>query len=191
MTSGAQIMANKFPFKISAAFVALLFCALFFGFPVKSTVKAGDITGGEIAPHVNIAAFHALHGQENFKFPKHINGDNILNSLAGKAQFIFINHTAGLKDGDVIMTGSDVLRDNSGHFEDFGVDCQLSVHIKNNDVTLAGVCTFLMVDQDRREIEHKGIVPPHTLHPNQDWVLVYYNAEDGIAIYADQEVGLE
>jgi len=184
-------MVNKFPFKISAAFVALLFCALFVGFPVKSTVKAGDITGGKIAPHVNIAAFHALHGQENFKFPERIKTDNILSSLAGKAQFIFINHTAGLEDGDVIMTSNDVLRDNSGHFADFGVDCQLSVHIKNNDVTLAGACTFLMVDQDFREIEHRGIIPLHTLQPNQGWTLVYYNAEDGIAVYANQEVGLE
>jgi len=176
---------------LNTAVAVLLAGGLFFGLPVKSTIKAGDITGGVKAPHMNIAAFHKVHGQEGFKYPEHIKGDDILSPMKGKAQYIFLNHTAGLKDGDVITIASDVLRDNAAHFEDFGVDCQLSVHLKGSDVSLAGMCQFLMVDQDHREIEHKGIVKPVTLHDGQGWVLIYYNEEDGIAIYANEEIGTE
>jgi len=154
-------------------------------------VKAGDITGGAKAPHVNIAAFHKLHGQEGFTFPEHIEDHNILHALDGKAQFIFMNHTAGLKDGDVITVSNDVLREDAGRFEDFGVDCQITVHVKGRDVSLAGMCEFLMIDQDYREIDHKGIVTPKMMPPGQDWVLIYYDAEDGIAIYADENMGVE
>ena len=175
------------------AVVTLFGAGLLFGLPINATIKAGDITGGKVAPHVNIAAFHAVHGKEGFKFPDHIADHNIIHALQGNAQYIFMNHTAGLVDGDVVTVANDVLRDNAGHFEDFGVDCQLSVHINasNQDVTLAGMCEFLMVDKDHRQIEHKGIVKPTVLQSGKDWVLIYYNAEDGIAVYADAEVGLE
>ena len=92
------------------AVAVLLSSALLLGSPVKSTVKAGDITGGEVGPHVNIAAFHKLHGQESFKFPDHISDHDILGALKGKAQYIFMNHTSGLKDGDVIIVSIVVIR---------------------------------------------------------------------------------
>jgi len=158
---------------------------------IASPVKAADITGSKIAPHVNIAAFHKVHGKEDFKFPDHIANHNIFGALEGNAQFIFMNHTSGLKDGDIITVSNDVLRENAGHFEDFGVNCQLSVSIKGKDVILAGMCQFLMLDKDHRQIEHKGIVKPTTLQSGKDWLLIYYNEEDGIAIYADEEIGLE
>ncbi|MDX8392435.1 MAG: hypothetical protein R8K53_07700, partial [Mariprofundaceae bacterium] len=63
--------------------------------------------------------------------------------------------------------------------------------IKAEDVSLAGMCQILIVDQDNREIEHKGIIKPYTMHAGSDWELIYYDAEDGIAVYADEEVGME
>jgi len=159
--------------------------------PIHATITAGDITGGEKAPHVNVAIFHKLHGQEGFTYPDHITSSDILHALEGKAQFISINHTAGLKDGDVMTLSNDVLREGDGDFEDFGVDCQLSVHVKGSDVTLAGMCQILLVDQDHREIEHKGVIKPVTMKSGADWQLIYYDVEDGIAVYADEEVGLE
>ncbi|MDQ6955127.1 MAG: hypothetical protein Q9M20_06750 [Mariprofundaceae bacterium] len=159
--------------------------------PIQAKITAGDITGGAKSPHVNIAIFHKLHDHEGFTYPKNIASDDILHATAGKAQFIALTHTAGLKNDDVIMLSNDVLREGDGDFEDFGVDCQLSVHIKGSDVTLAGMCELLMMDQDGREIEHKGIIKPVTIHSGAAWVLIYYNAEDGIAVYADEEVGLE
>jgi len=158
---------------------------------LSAEAVAGDITGGAKAPHVNIAIFHKVHGQDAFAYPEHVDEDNLLASFKGKAQFISINHTAGLKDGDVITIASDVLRDGAGSgFEDYGVDCQLTVGIKGEDVNLAGICQILMVDKNLGEIKHKGLLKPFLMKPNQGWTLIYYNAEDGIAVYADEEAGL-
>jgi hypothetical protein len=177
--------------KSLVGFLAALLMVLVIELPVSAKVTAADITGGVKAPHVNIAIFHKLHGQEGFTYPQKISGENILQSLHGKAQFISMNHTSGLKDGDVITISNDVLRDGAEEFEDFGVDCQLVVHIKGTDVTLSGMCEMLFVDQDHRKIEHRGIVKPFVMHSGSDWELIYYDAEDGIAVYADEEIGLE
>ena len=48
-----------------------------------------------------------------------------------------------------------------------------------------------MMDQDGRIIDHKGIVKQVTLKQGADWQLIYYDAEDGIAVYANEEIGLE
>lgn len=40
--------------------------------PIQAKVTAGDVTGGVKAPHVNIAIFHKLHGQDAFVYPKRI-----------------------------------------------------------------------------------------------------------------------
>jgi len=170
---------------------ALVLTVIAIGLPIQAKITAGDVTGGVKAPHVNIAIFHKLHGQESFSYPEKIAGAGILQALAGKAQFISINHTAGLKDGDVVTIANDVLREDAGAFADFGVDCQMSVHIKGGAVTLAGMCQILIDDQDHREINHKGIVKSRTIDAGSGWNLIYYDAEDGIAVYAESETGLE
>lgn len=159
--------------------------------PIQAKITAGDITGGVKAPHVNIAIFHKLHGHDGFQYPEHIKKTEILQAMQDDAQFIAISHTAGLKDGDVITMSNDVLREGDSSFEDFGVDCQLSLHVKGADVSLAGMCQILMMDQDGRIIDHKGIVKQVTLKQGADWQLIYYDAEDGIAVYANEEIGLE
>ena len=159
--------------------------------PIQAKITAGDITGGAKAPHVNIAIFHKLHGHDDYKYPEYIDKVEILHATQGKAQFIAISHTAGLKDGDVMTISNDILREGDSAFDDFGVDCQLTLHIKGSDVSLAGMCEILMIDQDGREIEHKGIIKPIIMKSGADWQLIYYDAEDGIAVYADEEVGME
>ncbi len=182
----------KKSFMISSMVIAVLTITVSLGTMTQAKITAGDITGGKLSPHVNIAAFHKLHNQQGFEFPKHIQGDAILSAMSGKAQFIFMNHTSGLENGDVIMVTNDVLRDKAEGFEDFGVGCQLSVQIQQNQgVQLAGMCEFMMVDQNHRQIDHKGVVKPTMLAANQDWVLIYDNKEDGIALYADEEIGTE
>jgi len=159
---------------------------------IQSSITAGDITGGKKASHINIAIFHKLHGQESFVYPKSIAGSDILKAMKGKAQFISLNHTSGLVDGDIITLTNDILREGANDsFEDFGVDCQLSVHLDAYNAVLSGICQILMVDQDSRQIEHKAVVKPTTLQADHDWVLLYNDVEDGIAIYANNEVGTE
>jgi len=111
--------------------------------------------------------------------------------MLSKAQFISINHTAGLLDGDVVTIANDVLRDNAGAFDDFGVDCQIIVHVKEALVTLSGLCQMMVMDQDHRKVEHKGMIKPFAMKHGSDWQLIYYDAEDGIAVYADEEIGLD
>jgi len=160
--------------------------------PIHATIKAGDVTGGKKAPHVNIAIFHKLHGHDDFVYPASIPSADILHVTAGQAQFIAINHTSGLKDGDVIVISNDVLREGDKNFEDFGVDCQITVHLEKQHATLAGMCQILIMDQDYREIDHKGIVKPHDVSEGgKGWQLIYNDKEDGIAVYADAEFGLE
>ncbi len=167
--------------------LALMFCIGL----AASPAGAGDLTGGIAAPHVNIAIFHKLHGRESFAFPKTIRGTDIITALSGKAQFVALNHTAGLKDADVIAIGNDVLREGADDFEDYGVDCQMTVHVQGKAVTLSGMCEFLMLDRDHRQIEHKGIIHPATIRPGSGWFLVHDNAEDGIAVYASVTFGKE
>jgi hypothetical protein len=177
---------------LSLCVVAVAAMLMATSYSVSSSIKAGDITGGKKAPHVNVAIFHKLHGQEDFSYPKHIADRDIIHAMQGKAQFISINHTAGLVDGDIITIGNDVLREGANSaFEDFGVDCQLNVHIKSDNVSLAGLCQVLMVDQSGREIEHKALIKPTTMEAGKNWVLLYDDTEDGIAVYADEEVGME
>ena len=185
-----MMKCKLFFLKRSMLGIALLSSALLLGLPANAA-EAADITGGIEAPHVDIAAFHTVRGQKGFVYPKHIAGDNIIQSLKGKAQYIFMNHTAGLKDGDVITVANDVLRENAGKFDDLGMGCQLSVKVKFKDVTLAGICHFFLVDKNKQQVKHKGIIKATTLSTGQDWVLIYDSAEDGIAIYADESFGWE
>jgi len=182
----------KYSGKIKGMLMSLsIGCGLLFATLAPAAVTAGDITGGVKAPHVNIAVFHTLHGKEGYAYPDHIADHDILKALQGKAQYIFMNHTAGLKDGDVISVATDVLRDTNGEFEDFGVDCQMTVRLAAQAVQISGICEVLLVDQDGRQIEHKMVLSPTVLKEANGWELLYFNAEDGIAIYASEEVGLE
>ncbi len=170
---------------------ALGWVAMMVVVPIQAKVTAGDVTGGIKAPHLNIAIFHKVHGQEAFQYPDTIAKSDILSSMLSKAQFISINHTAGLLDGDVVTIANDVLRDNAGAFDDFGVDCQIIVHVKEALVTLSGLCQMMVMDQDHRKVEHKGMIKPFAMKHGSDWQLIYYDAEDGIAVYADEEIGLD
>ncbi|MDQ6990703.1 MAG: hypothetical protein Q9M11_03125 [Mariprofundaceae bacterium] len=159
--------------------------------PVQAKSTEGNITSDKKIPHINIAIFHKLHAHDDFIYPKTINGADIIAATFGKAQFIAINHTLGLKNGDILNVSNDVLRDHAGVFSDSGVNCQISVHIKQTKLILAGTCQILMTDQDHHEIDHKGIIKSFTMHPHEDWQLIYDDDADGIAVYADENMGLE
>ncbi len=177
--------------KMIAIYMLTLATAFFFSIPAYTSVQAGDITGGAKAPHINIAIFHKLHGHDTYTYPEHIQGHDILVSTHGEAQLISLNHSSGLKDGDVISLSNDVLRDNSGAFQDFGVDCQLGTHMEENAMIVSGMCSIHMIDQDGRKIKHLCIVKPVQVELGQGWVLLYNDVQDGIAVYASGSIGME
>ena len=157
-------------------------------------IIAGDITGGKKAPHMEFVVLHKLHGHMGFRWPGKVEGrfSDLMQRLETDAQFITAYHSSGLKNGDVIMVTGDVLRPGAGaEFEDLGVDCQLAVHVKGKRVQVGGKCDILIVDQDGRTIDHKGIIKPVLLPPHDGWILVYDDKEDGIGIYVHEAFGLE
>ncbi|RME85152.1 MAG: hypothetical protein D6771_03570, partial [Zetaproteobacteria bacterium] len=71
------------------------------------------------------------------------------------------------------------------------VDCDLITHIKNESkVSIGGMCEVLLFDTaHHKEVARKLIIKPQTL--GQGWRLLALDAEDGIAVYADEHVGAE
>lgn len=160
----------------------------------NARVTAGSITGHGKLPHLEFIVLHKLHGHEAFQWPQQVQGraSDLLRALEHDAQFVVADHTAGLQDGDVLMINADVLRPGAGKgFDDLGVDCQLVVHEKGGSVSVSGRCDFMVIDQDGRMIDHKGIIPATRLSPGGAWQLAYRDAEDGIAIYVHEAFGSE
>lgn len=161
---------------------------LFIGTLLISEGITSGIAGVGKAAHVNVAIFYMYDG--NYTPPKRIQGHDIISQLHGKAQFLNIVHTTGVKNGDVLMMQADVLRGSGEKSDDFGVDCQLVLHIKDeSDVTIQGLCeTFFFDISHQEEVKAKTIIKP-TLLEDKGWNLIGYDAKDRIAIYADEEVG--
>jgi len=169
------------------AAVAALTLALLVGFMAEEGVTEG-IAGTGKAAHVDVAVFH-FYGAD--KAPAEIRGADIISQLHGKAQFLTITHSTGVKDQDVLMIASDVLRDGASS-GDFGVDCQLVLHVaRGEDVTVLGKCeTFYYDAANKQEVESKLVVKPVLLKA-EDWQLVAWDPKSRVAIYVDEEVGEE
>jgi len=161
--------------------------ALILGFVVEEGVTEG-IAGTGKAAHVDVAIFH-FHSSDNA--PKEIKGADIITQLHGKAQFLNISHTTGVKDQDVIMISSDVLREGASS-EDFGVDCQLILHVAQGEkVTTLGKCEVFYFDAaNKKEVAAKIMMKPVLLEAD-DWQLVAWDPVSHVAVYADEEVGTE
>ncbi len=167
-----------------AGLLALLGAA---GLTAEEGVTEG-IAGTGKAAHVDVAVFH-FYGADSA--PREIKGADIITRLKGKAQFLTITHSTGVKDQDVLMINSDILREGASA-EDFGVDCQLLLHVaQGEDVTVMGKCeTFYYDAANKKEVESKLAVKP-VLIKAEDWQLVAWDPVAHVAIYADEEVGNE
>ncbi len=155
-----------------------------------SLLPAEGIAGIGKAAHADLAIFHVHTGG---KPPAEINAEDeigLLTALKGKAQILALTHTTGLKEGDVIDVQSDVLREGEG-VEDFGVDCELIVHVKNGEqVSMGGRCEVFVYDLvNKKEVEFKLIIRPTDI--GRHWTLIGWDEKDHVAIYADEEIGAE
>jgi len=153
--------------------------------------NALSIAGTGKAAHANIAIVYYYDGSAPVRNIPEPNVIGLAKALEGHAQLIAFLHTTGLKDKDVIALEGDVLRQGKG-VEDFGVDCQLIVHVKNEeDVSMAGRCEVFIYDVSRqRQIAREMLIKPTRLDA-RGWHLISYDAEDGIAVYADEHIGAE
>lgn len=155
-----------------------------------SILPAEGIAGIGKAAHADIAIFHVHSGA---KPPAEIAAEDeigLLTSLKGEAQILALTHTTGVQDGDVLDIQSDVLREGKG-VEDFGVDCELIVHVdKGEQVTMGGRCEVFVFDiVNKQQVESKMIIKPMTI--GRHWTLIAWDEKDHVAIYADEEIGAE
>lgn len=163
----------------------LIACAFMVGF-------SGVAAASEQGTHVHVAAFFKMPGQESFKWPDEIPGEDIIGSLDGKADFLVLTQTVGIHDGDVLNIQNDVLRsgDGSSGYQDLGIDCQLSVNTSTGpDWTVGGKCdVFLpMLSTDGSKVT--GIIMPHPIETEKVWHHVWDDAKTGVAVYFFKETG--
>jgi len=143
--------------------------------------------------HVNIAAFHKTVADYEFEAIVLGRFSNFIAEMEKGSQVIFLYHTAGIQDNDVITFNADVLREGaSEEFSDNGVNCSISFidesEVDNTSYAVGGLCTILMSDGSKHQ-KIKAIIPPASLPDTSQgidvWVMIYEDESTGIAFYAN------
>ena len=152
---------------------------------INLIIGFGTSSAGDVSVSLNIAAIHAE--KAGYDFPAVLEGSDIRAQLPG-TQYIFLVHTAELRNGDVIMINNNTLReDKTGNLKDDGVDCQLSISLSEDTETIdvAGLCNFFLIKKGGAELKSQGIIPSTTLAAPLYWILLHEDSKTGIAIYAE------
>jgi len=143
--------------------------------------------------HVNIAAFHKTVADYEFEAIVLGRFSDFIAEMEKGSQVIFLNHTAGIKDNDVITFNADVLSEGSGDgFNDNGVSCSFSFTDEstadNTSYAVGGLCTILMRNNGVHE-KVQAIIPsadlPDTSQGIDVWVMIYEDEKTGTAFYAN------
>lgn len=143
--------------------------------------------------HVNFAVFHKT--VTDYEFEAIVMGrfSDFIAEMEKGSQIIFLNHTAGVKDHDVITLNVDVLSEDSDkNFNDNGVNCSISFidesDAENTAYAVGGLCTILTSDNGVHE-KVKAVIPsadlPDTSQGVDVWVMIYEDEETGVAFYAN------
>lgn len=145
---------------------------------------------------INLAGFYIL--DNGYKFPAEIKGNEavLLSTLDGKGHYIFMSHESGVAHDDVINIQNNLLRSQAGAFEDFGIDCNFSVMMKDdagkhNGIRITGNCNAHLMKHDGNHIETSTLVKPTELpdiesEADERWKLIF-NDGKGVVIYANAE----
>ena len=143
--------------------------------------------------YVNIAAFHKTVADYEFEAIVLGRFSDFIAEMEKGSQVIFLNHTAGIQNNDVITFNADVLREGSGkEFSDNGVNCSISFtddsSADNTSYSVGGLCTILMSHNGKHQ-KIKAIIPsaslPDTSQGVDVWVMIYEDEETGTAFYAN------
>jgi len=143
--------------------------------------------------HVNFAVFHKI--ADDYEFEAIVMGrfSDFIAEMEKGSQIIFLNHTAGVKNNDVITLNVDVLSEEPDqNFSDNGVNCSISFtddsDADNTAYAVGGLCTILTSDKGVHE-KVKAVIPsadlPDTSQGVDVWVMIYEDEETGIAFYAN------
>jgi len=145
----------------------------------------------EETKHVNIAAFHKVKADYEFEAIVLGRFSDFIAEMEKGSQVVFLNHTAGIQDHDVITFNADVLREGGDEgFSDHGVNCSFSFTDEstedNTSYSIGGLCSILLGGESKKV---KAIIPsadlPDTSQGIDVWVMIYEDEETGLAFYAN------
>lgn len=145
------------------------------------------------ANHVNIAAFKKT--QPSYEFEAIVLGrfSDFIAEMENGSEVVFLNHTAGVLDGDVITLSASVLRSaGADSFDDDGSTCTISFFDNSTPETtsyaVGGICNIIH-SHDGKIVKSKTIIPsadlPDTSQGIDVWVMLEEDEENGIAFYAN------
>jgi hypothetical protein len=138
--------------------------------------------------HAHFAAFFDNGSHANFSFPATVNGDNVEQDMAKLgAEMMIFAHSAGIKNGDVWTLQNDTLRDVGGEFQDFGLDCKLS--LKAGPFTVAGLCSVFMSGDGKSK--SKSFIRPMVVKDEVVWYKIFEDKDHGLAGYFMRETAAD
>jgi len=141
---------------------------------------------------LNIVAFEKR--DSGFQFESIITGSysELMRSMEGHADIVFLNRTPPLRDKDIINLQVDALRMVDTTLANGGLNCQFSFDNESDDdsqfYSVAGLCTILFAEgKGTRTVRApiKRTMLSEANYGNNVWLLVYENREEGVVIYAD------
>ncbi|OIO67874.1 MAG: hypothetical protein CO186_10760 [Zetaproteobacteria bacterium CG_4_9_14_3_um_filter_49_83] len=169
----------------------IITAAIVFGFSVSALAEAN----AEEQHFINLAGFYKA--DKAYAFPEEIKGDeaDLLTQLDGKGHYIFLSHEAGVTHDDVVNIQNNLLRQSSGEFEDYGIDCNFGVMMKDesgkhNGIKVTGHCKAALITHSGEKVNSSAIIKPVEL-PDieagqaERWKLIYQDAS--VVIYGNAE----
>ncbi|MDX8386932.1 MAG: hypothetical protein R8M46_00155 [Ghiorsea sp.] len=160
----------------------LLWVTIFSGLMLfnMQAVQAGE--------HAHFAAFFDNGSNKSFAFPTVINGDNVeQDMLKLGAEMMIFAHSAGIKNGDVWTLQNDTLREVGGEFQDFGLDCKLSM--KLGPFKVAGLCSVFMTGAANSKT--KTFIKPMLVEKEVVWYKLFEDKENHLAGYFMRETAAD
>ncbi|MDQ6967849.1 MAG: hypothetical protein Q9M14_04120 [Mariprofundaceae bacterium] len=143
--------------------------------------------------YLNIAMFHKTVADYEFEAIVLGRFSDFIATMEKGSQIVFLNHTAGVKQNDVITLNVDVLSEaTGGGFNDNGVNCSFSFTDEstadNTSYAIGGLCAIFMSNGGKHQ-KIKVIIPsidlPDTSQGVDVWLMIYEDEETGNAFYAN------
>jgi len=141
--------------------------------------------------HAHFAAFFDTGKNKNFVFPAIVEGDHIESDMVALgADMMLFAHSAGIQNGDVWSVQNDSLREVDGVYQDFGLNCQLSLNV--SPFKVGGLCSVFMSGHEGEAQEKvKHLIKSQVLKDEVVWYKVFEDKEHGVSGYFMRETAVD
>jgi len=155
--------------------LCLIACTVF----IASTAQATPGT------HAHFAAFFNNGSHADFSFPDTVVGNAIEPLMHKKGgEMMLFAHSVAIQDGDVFSIQNDILREVEGSFQDFGLNCQITIHTQKI-WEVSGMCEKFLVGKGK---SNQSIMPT-AISKQLIWYKIFEDKEHGMAGYFMKEKG--